>query len=125
MKTELTIGQIFECNRVIAKLEATSSKFSINTGFKIYNIRKAFDDVEEYVFKLMEKLINMKEKREFIFDNLKDSSSAEYEIYSGLANNMVTVDFEKLKSEDLTGDCQIKLSLKEIETLNDIICLQE
>ena len=55
---KIQIFQVLNCNKTINKMLQQQSTFPISVGFKLYDIMKKFDEVEEYVFHLMDITFN-------------------------------------------------------------------
>ena len=110
---KLQIGQIFDCNRVIYKLIEQQTNFPIYVGIKLYSIYKKFDEIEEYVFKVME----------MTFENFDFNIMTEEQkiFFNKLLREEVELDFEKITIDCFENNDNVKLSIDEIDKLMIIL----
>lgn len=107
------IGQIFDCNRVIFKIIEQQLKFPIHIGFKLNSLSKKFDEVEEYVFKVMDIAFG-----KFDFMSMTEEQET---LFNKLLNEEIELDVEKIPIKYFENNDDITLTVKEIDKLMIIL----
>ena len=107
------IGQIFDCNRVIFKIIEQQLKFPIYIGIKLYGLSKKFDEVEEYVFKVMETAFG-----EFDFMSMTKEQEI---LFNKLLNEEIELEIEKIPSKYFENNENVTLTVEEIGKLMIIL----
>lgn len=112
---KIQISDVFSCNRVLFALMQQQSKFPISVGLKLFKISKIFDEVEEYVFNVMNMTFN-----DYSFENMTDEQNL---FFNKLMNENIELDYEKIPVSVFENNEEIKLTIEEISYLS--IILQE
>ena len=111
---KVKISQIFECNKVLFKLFEQGNKFPISLGFRLYKMMKRFEEVEEYVFELMDMAFE-----NYDWGNMTDEQK---KFYSNVMSQEIEIEFEKIPSEFFEKSNDLMLTLDEMEKISLILC---
>ena len=112
---KIQIIQAFNCNQVILNLFQKQSKFPVSIGFKLLKISKMFDEVEEYVFAIMETTF-----KNFCIENMTDDQKL---FFNKLMGEEIELEYNKIPISAFQNNDELKLSLDDLEKL--MIILEE
>lgn len=112
-KEKLHIYQVMECNKVLFKLIQQQSTFPFSIGFKIFQLSKKFDEVEEYVFNLMEDTFE-----DFNFKTMTDNQKM---FYSSVLSSEIELEYEKIPMKFFEQNDDLKLTVEDIEKMMIIL----
>ena len=114
------IGDILACNMTLYKLlNEQKKKISIPNGFKLYQMMKIFDDVENYVFSVMSDTFGS----EINYNMLSDEQR---EFYDTIMNVEVELSFEKIDANVFENEeDSVKVTIDEIDNLQIIFKTDE
>lgn len=105
------IGEIISCNRTLFKiLYEQKRNVSMSDGFKLYELMKIFDDVEEYVFDVMTATFG----QDIDYSRLTEEQK---EVYFNLMNVEIDLEFEKMKKEVFEKDDKTIINMEDIDNL--------
>ena len=110
---KLQIGQTFETNKVIFKLIQQQTKFPISIGLKLYKIAKIFDEIEEYVFNIMDmtfenfNIMEMTDEQKILFDKIMSEE--------------IEVEIDKVPLSCFENNEKVMLTIDEIDKLSIIL----
>jgi hypothetical protein len=110
---KLQIHQILKCNKVLCKILEQKNTFPISVGLKINKIVKEFEEVEDYIFNLME----------ITFKDFEWSKMTEEQIlfYNGLLSQEIELDFKKIPSALFENNNELMISIEDIDDLQIIL----
>ena len=110
---KLKIFEIFNCNRTLNKIFEQKNTFPISIGFKLFKIMKMFDEVEEYVFNIME----------MTFENFKFEQMNEEEniFYNTVLNSEIELEYERINASYFENNEDLMLTIEDISNLSIII----
>lgn len=109
---KMTIYEVLNINKTLYKMFKQQSKFPISIGFKLYNIMKKFDEVEEYVFNVMENTF-----KDFDITNMTDEQQ---KFYNVVLSSEIELDYGKVNINYFNGNDDLKLTLEDISNLQPI-----
>ena len=112
---KILISDVFKCNQVIFKLMEQQQKFPISIGIKLFNISKKLDEVEDYVFNVMNLTFG---ENDFSFDNMSED---ERKFFNRILNEEIELDFEKIPSSAFENNDEVVLTIEEIGQLSKIL----
>ena len=109
----LKIYEIFNCNKTLNKMFEQQNTFPISIGFKLFKIMKMFDEVEEYVFNIME----------MTFENFKFEQMNEEEniFYNTVLNSEIELEYERINASYFENNEDLMLTIEDISNLSIII----
>ena len=110
---KLKIFEIFNCNRTLNKIFEQKNTFPISIGFKLFKIMKMFDEVEEYVFNIME--ITFKD---FKFEHMNDE---EKRFYNAVLSSEIELEYERINASYFENNEDLMLTIEDISNLSIII----
>lgn len=111
MKIVKKIYEIMLCNTVLHKLLQQNLKFKINTAYKLYKLKNQFDEIEQ--------LVNERWKLLFgEYYNIENLSDEQIVIYNLTVESEIEIDTFDLDIETILTDCEVQISLKDIETID-------
>lgn len=110
---KIRIQEVLECNKVLFKIMEQRTTFPISVGLKLNKIMKMFDEVEEYVFTLMD----------MTFQNINWENLTKEEItfYNKVVSEEIELDFDKISKEVFENNDKLMLTLEDIDNLSLII----
>lgn len=109
----LQIRDVFNCNRIIFKLTEQQSQFPIDVGFRLFKISKIFDEVEEFVFNLMNITFN-----DFQFEEMTDEQKMFFE---KVMTQQIELEYDKIPLSVFENNDKLKLTIEEIGYLSIIL----
>lgn len=106
---KLQIQQVVECNKVLFKLAQQQRLFPFSIGYKLFHIRKLFDEVEDYVFTVMDNT----------FDNfnIEDMSEEEKRFMNAIMSSEIELDYERISIKEFKDNDKVMLSMQDIEKM--------
>lgn len=108
---EMSIQDAFQLNLSLSKLFEQEILLPLKCGYDIYRILKYLNELEEYVFQRMEKVI----PREHLENgNLTEEDTI---IYNSIINSKVTVPKFEITKDELMSNIEAKLSLQDISNI--------
>ncbi len=109
----LKIYEIFNCNKTLNKMFEQQNTFPISIGFKLFKIMKMFDEVEEYVFNIME----------MTFENFKFEQMNEEEniFYNTVLNSEIELEYERINTSYFEDNMDLMLTIEDISNLSIIL----
>ena len=109
----LKIYEIFNCNKTLNKMFEQQNTFPISIGFKLFKIMKMFDEVEEYVFNIME----------MTFENFKFEQMNEEEniFYNTVLNSEIELEYERINTSYFEDNTDLMLTIEDISNLSIIL----
>lgn len=110
---KLKIFEIFNCNRILNKIFEQKNTFPISIGFKLFKIMKMFDEVEEYVFNIME--ITFKD---FKFEQMNDE---EKRFYNAVLSSEIELEYDKINMSYFENNEDLMLTIEDISNLSIIL----
>lgn len=112
-KEKVQIGIVLKCNKVLYKILQQQSSFSFSTGFKIYQIIKKFNSVEEFVISTMDSLFGGCD-----FNSLSEEQKT---IYSSIISSEIEVTYEKIPLEVFKNNDKLMLTIEDLKDLEIIL----
>ena len=109
----LKIYEIFNCNKTLNKMFEQQNTFPISIGFKLFKIMKMFDEVEEYVFNIME--ITFKD---FKFEQMNDE---EKRFYNAVLSSEIELEYDKINMSYFENNEDLMLTIEDISNLSIIL----
>ena len=109
----LKIYEIFNCNKTLNKMFEQHNTFPISIGFKLFKIMKMFDEVEEYVFNIME--ITFKD---FKFEHMNDE---EKRFYDTILSSEIELKYDKINTSYFENNEDLMLTIEDISNLSIIL----
>ena len=109
----LKIYEIFNCNKTLNKMFEQQNTFPISIGFKLFKIMKMFDEVEEYVFNIME--ITFKD---FKFEHMNDE---EKRFYDTILSSEIELKYDKINTSYFENNEDLMLTIEDISNLSIIL----
>lgn len=111
---KLQVSQVLECNKTLYKMIEQRNTFPISVGLKLNKIIKEFDEVEEYVFNMMD----------MTFQNFdwEKMTTEQLLFYNKLISEQIELDYKRISSEVFENNDKLMLSIDEIESLSIIMC---
>lgn len=112
--TNKTIFEIFKCNTIIYKLIEQQITYPINVAYKILRLKKQFDEIETL----------MRERWILLFGNDYDETNFNEEqisVYNTTLQTTIDIDLFQLKIEEVINNEIIKLTIDEVDFLNDFL----
>ena len=110
---KLKIYEIFNCNKTLIKMFEQQNTFPISISFKLFKIMKIFDEVEEYVFNLME--ITFKD---FKFEDMNDE---EKRFYNTILSSEIELKYDKINTSYFENNEDLMLTIEDISNLSIIL----
>lgn len=111
---KLQVYQALKCNEVLYKMFEQRNTFPISVGLKLNRIYKQFNEVEEYVFSLMDKTFE-----NFEWMKMTDEQTI---FYNGLLSEEIELDYEKIPSSCFENNDKLMLTMEDINNLEIILC---
>ena len=111
---KLQVYQVLKCNEVLYKMFEQRNTFPISVGLKLNRIYKQFNEVEEYVFSLMDKTFE-----NFEWMKMTDEQTI---FYNGLLSEEIELDYEKIPSCCFENNDKLMLTMEDINNLEIILC---
>lgn len=110
---KLSIQQVLNCNRTLFKIFEQQSTFPVSIGFKIFSIMKKFDEVEEYVFNVLE----------MTFQDIDFNSMTEEQkmFYNNVVSSEIELDFETIDEKFFKENETVMLTIEDISNLGIIL----
>ena len=107
---KVPIYKILFCNKALFKLYNQRSLLPVSIGLKLHKMIKQFDEIEEYVFNLME----------ITFENFDISNMTEEQtkFYNKIISSEVEVDISYVNKEFFVFINDLMLTLEDIEYLS-------
>lgn len=87
--------------------------FPISIGFKLFKIMKMFDEVEEYVFKIMEMTFE-----DFKFEQMNLEENI---FYNTVLSSEIELDYERINASYFENNEDLMLTIEDISNLSIII----
>ena len=108
------IGDIFACNMTLYKLlNEQRLKISIPNGLKLYHLTKIFDDVENYVFCVMNEAFG----EDVDYNSLTEEQKL---TYNEIMNTQIELSFDKLDENTFENE---QNTLVDIEDINNLLLI--
>ena len=111
--TKLKIYEIFNCNKTLNKMFEQQNTFPISIGFKLFKIMKMFDEVEEYVFKIMEMTFE-----DFKFEQMNLEENI---FYNTVLSSEIELEYERINASYFENNEDLMLTSEDISNLSIII----
>ena len=111
--TRLKIYEIFNCNKTLNKMFEQQNTFPISIGFKLFKIMKMFDEVEEYVFKIMEMTFE-----DFKFEQMNLEENI---FYNTVLSSEIELEYERINASYFENNENLMLTIEDISNLSIII----
>ena len=111
--TRLKIYEIFNCNKTLNKMFEQQNTFPISIGFKLFKIMKMFDEVEEYVFKIMEMTFE-----DFKFEQMNLEENI---FYNTVLSSEIELEYERINTSYFENNEDLMLTIEDISNLSIII----
>ena len=111
--TKLKIYEIFNCNKTLNKMIEQQNTFPISIGFKLFKIMKMFDEVEEYVFKIMEMTFE-----DFKFEQMNLEENI---FYNTVLSSEIELEYERINASYFENNEDLMLTIEDISNLSIII----
>ncbi len=111
--TRLKIYEIFNCNKTLNKMFEQQNTFPISIGFKLFKIMKMFDEVEEYVFKIMEMTFE-----DFKFEQMNLEENI---FYNTVLSSEIELEYERINASYFENNEDLMLTIEDISNLSIII----
>ncbi len=111
--TKLKIYEIFNCNKTLNKMFEQQNTFPISIGFKLFKIMKMFDEVEEYVFKIMEMTFE-----DFKFEQMNLEENI---FYNTVLSSEIELEYERINASYFENNEDLMLTIEDISNLSIII----
>ena len=109
----LKIYEIFNCNKTLNKMFEQQNTFPISIGFKLFKIMKMFDEVEEYVFNIMEMTFE-----NFKFEHMNDE---EKRFYNAVLSSEIELEYDKINTSYFENNEDLMLTIEDISNLSIIL----
>ena len=87
--------------------------FPISIGFKLFKIMKMFDEVEEYVFKIMEMTFE-----DFKFEQMNLEENI---FYNTVLSSEIELEYERINASYFENNEDLMLTIEDISNLSIII----
>ena len=110
---KLQIFQILKCNRVLYKMLKQQTSFPFSIGFQLYQIMKKFDEVESYVFNIMDMLFGK--------IDLNNMTEEQEQMYSSLVLTEIEIQFDKIPLEKFKNNDKLTLTIEDMKNLEIIL----
>lgn len=110
---KVKIFEVFNCNRVLYKLIEQKNIFPISIGLTLFRLSKIFDEVEDYIFKVMDITFD-----NFYFENMTDEQK---EFFNKLMTEEIEIEYKKIPLKVFENNNELKLSIDEIGYLSIIL----
>lgn len=110
---KLKIYEVLNCNKTLNKMFEQQNTFPISLGFKIFKLMKIFDEVEEYVFNVMEMTF-----KDFRFEQM---SEEEKMFYNKLLSSEIELKYEKINTSYFEKNNDLMLTIEDISNLSIIL----
>lgn len=114
MLEKVKISDVLCCNKVLYKIYEQKSNFTANIGFKIFKLMKQFDEVEEYLFDLIEKC--------FGTVDITNMTEEQKQFYFGAISCEIELDYERIERKHFEENDTLVLNIEDIEALGIILC---
>ena len=111
--TKLKIYEIFNCNKTLNKMFEQQNTFPISIGFKLFKIMKMFDEVEEYVFKIMEMTFE-----DFKFEQMNLEENI---FYNTVLSSEIELEYERINASYFENNEDLMLTIEDISNLSIIL----
>ena len=109
----LKIYEIFNCNKTLNKMFEQQNTFPISIGFKLFKIMKMFDEVEEYVFNIMEMTFE-----DFKFEQMNEQENV---FYNTVLNSEIELEYERINTLYFEDNADLMLTIEDISNLSIIL----
>lgn len=108
----LTVFEVFKLNQSIERLIEQDCNLSFNNGYKLIQIKRELDDIEQYAVSKLNQVIDN--------ERLKSNEMTEEEqmVYVTVMNNEVEVSDIKIDFDNIKENNEITLPLSDIEMLS-------
>ena len=110
---KLKIYEVLNCNRTLNKMFEQQNTFPISVGFKIFKLMKIFDEVEEYVFNVMEMTF-----KDFKFEQMNDEEKM---FYNKVLSSEIELEYEKINTSYFENNNDLMLTIEDIGNLSIIL----
>ena len=110
---KLKIYEIFNCNKTLNKMFEQQNTFPISIGFKLFKIMKMFDEVEEYVFNIMEMTFE-----DFKFEQMNEQENI---FYNTVLNSEIELEYERINTSYFEDNADLMLTIEDISNLSIIL----
>ncbi len=110
---KIKIYEVFNCNRTLNKMFEQQKTFPISLGFKLFKLMKVFDEVEEYVFKIMEMTF-----KDFRFEQMSEDEKM---FYNKVLSSEIELKYEKINTSYFENNEDLMLTIEDISNLSIIL----
>lgn len=110
---KLQIYRVLNCNQTLIKMFQQQKTFSVSLGFKLYEIMKQFNEVEDYVIKVMETTY-----QNINFLNMTNEQTV---FYNTLLSSEIELEYEKLDDNFFKNNDRLMLTLEDMSNLSIIL----
>lgn len=108
----LTVFEVFKLNQSIERLIEQDCNLSFNNGYKLIQIKRELDDIEQYAVSKLNQVID----NERLISN--EMTEEEQMVYVTIMNNEVEVSDIKIDFDNIKENNEITLPLSDIEMLS-------
>lgn len=110
---KLHVFEVLECNKTLYKMIEQKNTFPISVGLKLNKIIKEFDEVEEYVFNMMD----------ITFQNFDWGKMTEEQLkfYKCLISEEIELEYSKIPSSFFEDNDKLTLTIEEVDKLRIIL----
>jgi hypothetical protein len=111
---KLQVFDVLECNKTLYKMIEQKNTLPISVGLKLNKIIKEFDEVEEYVFSLMDMTF-----KDFDWEKM---TKEQLMFYEKLVSEKIELDFDKIPTSFFENNDKLMLTIEDIKRLEIILC---
>lgn len=108
----LTVFEVFKLNQSIERLIEQDCNLSFNNGYKLIQIKRELDDIEQYAVSKLNQVIDNERLRS------NEMTEEEQMVYVTIMNNEVEVSDIKIDFDNIKENNEITLPLSDIEMLS-------
>ncbi len=110
----LQVFEVLECNKTLYKMIEQRNTFPISVGLKLNKIIREFDEVEEYVFSMMDMTF-----QDFDWEKMTNEQLI---FYNKLILEEIELEFDKIPTSFFENNDKLMLTIEDINTLRIILC---
>lgn len=110
----LKIADIIRCNSTLYKMRGNELSFPMNVSFKIYQIIKLFDEVEDFVFNALKNVFG----KDIDILNMTEQQK---EVYDILLNSSIEIDIPKINKDYFKQNEKVNITIDDISNLQIIM----
>ena len=109
----LQVFDVLECNKTLYKMIEQKNTFPISIGLKLNKIIKEFDEVEEYVFNMMDMTF-----QDFDWSKM---TKEQLMFYKNLISEEIELEYNKIPTSFFENNDKLMLTIEDIDKLRIIL----